>query len=86
VAFEAFASGSNPDWFLGQATISNDVLGLNGTAPTTSLAEVRFPTTPGEEYVVLVKWTISPVVSGFQACPDAALLLAIETRPDSCGP
>jgi len=83
---EAFDSASNPAWVLGLATISGNVLRLNGTSTPTSLAQVRFPTQPGQEYVVVVKWTSSPIVSGFQSCPDASLLLSLETRPGSCGP
>lgn len=86
VAFEAFDATTNPSWVLGLASISGNVLQLNGTATPTSLAEARFATVPGEDYVVLVKWTISPIISDFQSCPDASLLLSVETRPDSCGP
>ena len=84
--YEAWGSAVNPAWVLGQATITSDVLGLNGTTNPSSLAQVRFTAVPGENYTILVKWTISPIISGFQSCPDASLLLSLDTRPDSCGP
>ena len=84
--YEAFSSATNPAWVLGQATIASNILGLNGTAITTSLAQTRFPTVPGESYALVVKWSISPIIPNFQSCPDASLSLTLDTRADSCGP
>ena len=87
LAYEAFSSGTNSAWILGLASVSGGgPLLLNGTATPTSLAQVRFPTVPGEDYVLVVTWSINPIVSAFNACPDAGLLFSLDTRPDSCGP
>ena len=88
LAFEAFGGPTDADWVLGNATLGT-TLQLGGTGfsgALSAIAEVRFPTVPGEQYAVHVKFSTYPVISGYMTCPDAALLMSIDTRPDSCGP
>lgn len=80
------ASAGASAWLTGYATPAGSGFSMNGIATPTSLSQVRLPTVPGEEYVVVTLWSTYPIVNGFTSCPDAALMISIDSRPDSCGP
>jgi hypothetical protein len=100
VAFEdSFDGSSTAAWALGQAEIvsppsrsylrlftGTDPPGPGGepTFPPTSVAQVRFPVSPGTQYLVFVKWTYTPTSSALNCSPFADLSLALSTGPAVC--
>jgi len=97
VAFnETFQGSANANgWLYSRATVhpgaSDGFLEL-GVDPALvpavnwAVAEgtVRFPLIPGQEYVLFVKHSFSPLVGGLQCYPFGRMELSFDGRPDPC--